>query len=153
MKGNYGYLGDLEEQARLISSVINSKNVEEATKLLLETAAAETALGSTYDRTIYAGMGLCQFDKKPFYYIRDRSNFLRDKIKRSLGIDINLVEWEHLRYNPFLSLLFCRLYYYLIPKPIPRTLKGRAKYWKRYYNTYLGKGTPSHYIKMAERFL
>jgi len=150
-RGNYGYLGDLEEQARLISECLNQKNAKYATALLLETAAAETHLGKVWDGTVYAGMGLCQFDRKPFYYVRSRSKMYRKKILECFGIDINRVEWEHLRYNPFLSLLFCRLYYLNIPKPIPTTLEKRARYWKKYYNSYFGKGTVSHYISSAKK--
>ncbi len=150
IKGNYGYIGDLHYQAHLISQCLNPANAEHATKLLLETAAAETKLGKVNDRTVYAGMGLCQFDKRPFYNVRARAQKYRKKILECFGIDIDLVEWEHLRYNPFLSLLFCRLYYLLIPKPIPVTLKGRAKYWKKYYNSYLGKGTTKHYVLMSK---
>ncbi len=151
--GNYGYIGNLREQAKIVSMAINPFNVDYAVALLLETAAAETALGTIVDKTVYAGMGLCQFDRKPFYYVRDKSMKYRKNIIEKIKIDLTLVEWEDLRYNPFLSLLFCRLYYFHIPKPIPTTIKGRAKYWKKYYNTYLGKGTIKHYIKMSNRFL
>ena len=32
------------------------------------------------------------------------------------------------------------------PDPIPKTPQDRAKYWKKYYNTVLGKGTPQKYL-------
>ena len=71
--------------------------------------------------------------------------------------NISLVEWEHLRYNPYLSLIFSRLLYRLatrkvdgkyISVPIPLTIEERAKYWKEFYNTEAGKGTPEHYLEM-----
>lgn len=44
--------------------------------------------------------------------------------------------------------LFTRLFYRLIPEAILETIEGRAKYWKKYYNTVLGKGTVEHYLEM-----
>lgn len=73
---------------------------------------------------------------------------MKDKIITDLGVDISLVEWEHLRYNPYLSLIFTRLLYRLVKESIPSTIEERAKYWKKYYNTELGKGTPEHYLEM-----
>ena len=124
-----------------------------AVELLLETAAAETGMGSVRDRTTGAGMGLTQFDQLPFEDIKRRSMSKRYAIEETLKIDISLVAWYDLRYNAFLSLLFTRLHYRLRPEPIPATREGRAEYWKQHYNTYAGAGTVSHYIAMCERYL
>ena len=150
-KPNYGWVKDLEAEAEAIVNVLGGGR--NAVNLILETSSAETALGQITDGTLYAGMGICQFDKKPFKYIKDKSLRFRNLILAELGVDIVLVKWDHLRYNSFLSLLFCRLYYMTIRKPIPATREGRAKYWKRYYNSYLGKGTPRHYLKMASVYM
>lgn len=48
--------------------------------------------------------------------------------------------------NIALQVAFCRLKYRRNPAPIPTTKKERAKYWKKIYNTELGKGTVKHYI-------
>ena len=84
----------------------------------------------------------------PFGDIQDRvKESDRKKIKIELGIDLDLIGWEHLRYNPLLCVLFTRLKYKKVPEEIPMSLEGRAKYWKKYYNTVAGKGTVEHYIK------
>ena len=122
---------------------------ENADKLLLETAKAETLLGKAKDNTpLKAGCGLCQFDPMPFEDVKKRSLKYRDKILEEMKIDIKLVEYEWLAYNPLLSFLFCRLKYKLIPEPIPETIEGRARYWKKYYNSVLGKGTIYHYLQV-----
>lgn len=77
---------------------------------------------------------------------------LKDKILTDLGVDISLVEWEHLRYNPYLSLIFTRLLYRPVTDPIPLTIEERAEYWKEFYNTKLGKGTPEHYLEMNKNY-
>ena len=93
-------------------------------------------------------------DDKPFRDIRDRNIKLRPKILKDLGIDIMLVEWDDLRYNQFLALLFTRLLYWLKGEAIPLTIEERAEYWKRHYNTYAptAKGTPEHYLEMNSKY-
>jgi len=126
-----------------------------ADELLLETMAAETGLGTVPDKTLGAGMGIAQFDKLPFEDVKKRVLASRngqrwaDDILEDFGIDIHLVEWDHLRYNPLLSVIFMRLKYKLLPQEIPGTVEGRALYWKNFYNSYLGKGTVEHYIKAS----
>ncbi len=150
---NYGltHFSHLQDFINVICGIVG-KNGGNANALVLETIATETSLGTLEDKTVGAGMGLSQFDKIPFYDIRDRTSpNLILKIKSELGIDIRVVEWEHLRYNPLLSVLFCRLFYKLIKEEIPSKLELRAMYWKKYYNTKFGKGTVEHYIKSVER--
>ncbi len=145
---NYGYINEplAKEMIAKVCDCLGG-NVHGA-DLVLETAYAETGLGTIKDRTLKAGMGICQFDNMPFYDVKSRSMRYRNKIKNELGIDIALVHWEHLRYNPYLSFLFCRLKYLLVSEKIPDTIEQRAKYWKKYYNSYLGTGTVKHYLKM-----
>lgn len=149
---NYGYINNetIKNQIDLICKCLGNGKNNTANLLLYETAKAETGLGSIEDKTIGAGIGICQFDKFPFDDLKKRSLTYKDKILKDLGVDISLVEWEHLRYNSFLSLLFCRLQYKPFNEEIPIDLKDRAKYWKKYYNTESGKGTIEHYIEMNQ---
>ncbi len=153
---NYGFLGNIEEQSKLICDCLGYGKNDKAHFLLKETACAESGAGKIKDRTIKAGMGICQIDNclpyHPFDDIKKRSLKYRDKILKDLDIDLNLVEWQHLRYNTFLSLLFCRLFYLPVNGEIPGTLKGRASYWKKHYNTEAGKGTESHYLYMVSKY-
>ena len=51
--------------------------------------------------------------------------------------------------NIALQAVFCRLKYkrdkYALPKS--SDLEAQAKYWKRVYNTHLGKGTITHFME------
>ena len=51
--------------------------------------------------------------------------------------------------NIALQAVFCRLKYkrdkYALPKA--NDLEAQAKYWKRVYNTHLGKGTVEHFME------
>ena len=48
------------------------------------------------------------------------------------------------------GIVFCRLKYRRVPKPLPSGVEECAKYWKRWYNSDLGKGTVSHFMELAE---
>ena len=93
-------------------------------------------------------MGLTQFDELPFNDIKNRCIKLKPQILKDLNIDITLVNWDDLRYNQFLALLFTRMLYWLKGDPIPESIEERAAYWKLHYNTKLGKGTIEHYLEM-----
>lgn len=143
------------DYARDVCMAISPRNHVVATKLLLETAAQETNIGLYRDPTPYrAGSGLCQHDLLPFIDIKNRT---RHKFKKIIldkfGIDINIVEWRELENSPLLSFIFCRLFYILKRPPIPSTRSGRAAYWKRHYNTRLGRGTTSEYMSNARKFI
>lgn len=121
---------------------------DKAVNLIVETAGAETNRGNVKDTTLYAGMGLTQFDKLPFQDTKNRtSEKNKQQVKDYFGIDIDLVEWEDLRYSPLLALIFTRLKYKLVPDAIPDNIEDRAKYWKKWYNSTLGKGTIEHYLQ------
>lgn len=151
---NYGVINliRINEDAQMICDCIGHGKFGTAKEMIIETAIAETGLGQIEDKTVGAGMGITQFDDKPFQDIRDRSIKLRPKILKELHIDISLVEWDDLRYNQFLALLFTRLHYWLKGDPIPATIEERAKYWKLHYNTKDGKGTVEHYLEMNRKY-
>ena len=151
---NYGVINlkRIDEDAQIICDCIGHGLYATAKEMIIETAIAETGLGQIEDKTVGAGMGLTQFDDKPFQDIRDRSIKLRPKILKELHIDISLVEWDDLRYNQFLALLFTRLHYWLKGDPIPARIEERAKYWKLHYNTVQGKGTSEHYLEMNRKY-
>ena len=49
-------------------------------------------------------------------------------------------------------IVFCRLHYRRIPKPLPHTIQEQSKYWKDYYNTASGSGTPEHFLSIVTRY-
>jgi len=69
-----------------------------------------------------------------------------EKIKKQKGIDWNSVTWEDL-WKPLYSGLSARLLLSTKAGKIPDTLEGQAEYWKKHYNSGVGKGTPEKFIK------
>lgn len=122
-----------------------------AALLLAETAAAESNYGRAVDTTLNSGFGVFQFDTAGYEDVKQRtSNTRKDAVFNAFGVDVNRVDAWTLQYSPLTGAIFCRLFYLLRPGAIPSTLEGRAAYWKKYYNTKLGKGTEAHYIKAAK---
>lgn len=142
------------ELAQKVCDVLGHGENGVAAALLLETAAAETGLGTFQDRTESNGFGLCQVDRIGVEDVQARTKE-RDiqAIRKAFGYDIKTIKPKDLNNDPLLSLIFCRLHYKLRPEIIPKSFAGRATYWKWFYNTKAGKGTPEHYMKSAEHHL
>lgn len=125
---------------------------DNAKKMLLETAAAETAMGEAVDSSWWTGIGLMQFDEIAFIDVQQRTSKARkEQVLKCFGIDIDRVVHTDLRWSPLLSVIFARLKYQLVPGMIPSTQTERAAYWKKWYNSSLGKGTPEHYVSAARK--
>lgn len=122
-----------------------------APQMLLETAAQETHLGLYRDPTPHgAGRGLFQCDPISFLDVQRRARQADvDLVAREFGFEIRRVEHSALDSSPLLAAVFCRLHYKLRPEVFPDTLHGRAQYWKKHYNTELGKGAPDEYVRNA----
>lgn len=154
----YGVINStqLKDTAVYVCDILGHGKNKKAVNLLLETAAAETAKGTIKDRTKFAGIGLMQFDKVGFDDVKARIRFADAAIiKDKMDIVVEWVEWEDLRYNPLLSLLFTRLKYKKVVEEIPNSIEGRALYWKVWYNSYHpnAKGSISHYLEANKRHI
>lgn len=120
----------------------------QAMELLLGTAATESKMG-LWLRQLGGGpaLGLWQIEPATEWdvwnnYLAFRPG-LRDVVRGwSRGGD------RELEYNHSYSCAIARLIYRRAPTPLPAAgdLEAQSKYWKRHYNTPLGKGTPEKYI-------
>tara|TARA_Y100001951_G_C11258481_1_gene250954 strand:+ start:364 stop:855 length:492 start_codon:yes stop_codon:yes gene_type:complete len=50
------------------------------------------------------------------------------------------------------GIIHCRIKYWRAPAPMPDSIEGYAKYWKKYYNTLLGKGEVKGFLKKVEKY-
>ena len=82
-------------------------------------------------------------------YVNYRKKY-KDALQE-LGCNFENLEFSLLS-NIAVQVAFCRLKYMRDPKPIPSAsnIEEQAKYWKRVYNTELGKGTVEHFVEMNE---
>ncbi|XP_068744281.1 uncharacterized protein [Montipora capricornis] len=112
-------------------------------KLLCRIAWVESKYGQdrrTY-RTGYHG-GIWQVDRIGHRETKTQSGLLKywNAIKTKLGIDWTRTTWSDLE-KPLYSGLAARLYLARISASIPTDLSSQAHYWKKYYNTYSGRGS------------
>lgn len=145
-----------DELRKLISDTLQGIGLysEDAVSLLMGTCAQESALGK-YRRQLGGGPALGVFQMEPATFRDICENFLRykpelqDKVKRVSGVEFfdagDLVD------NDRLAVCFARVHYLRVKESIPGDLRGWARYWKRYYNTPLGKGTEEEFIANFKR--
>ena len=69
-----------------------------------------------------------------------------DQLKDAYGIDLSQMSYEDLE-QPIIGAAFARAYLLTVPEPIPVSKREQSEYWKKYYNTALGKGTPERFVR------
>lgn len=89
-------------------------------------------------------LGICQVEKGTFDWL--------SQIYVGKFPELAKIQFIDLAYNDEISILLCRLRYLRDPNPIPSNLEGRAKYWKRIYNTTAGKGKPEEFIENYKKY-
>ena len=156
---------DIRSIIKKVSSTVGpTANLEE---LLTETINIESAMGKhpdTYTMYTDSKTGLrgsfsaVQLDEVRFNDIQKRleggkgvpqylTKFVQTIIDE-FGFDPRATKYEDLR-DDTKAVIFARLAYAMKKDPIPDTVQGRAKYWKKYYNSYHknAKGTIADYLR------
>jgi hypothetical protein len=133
--------------------------------LLLGTAAVESHLGEYLRQDNGPACGIYQIEEATHKYIfRDWLPIKKPELYKKVK---NLGSYGAAMYQPvdgFKSDLttnlayataICRLKYLTIPEalPEPNDVLGMAKYWKKYYNTPLGKGTEAHFLECYDKYV
>ena len=117
--------------------------------LIYEICGAETGFCTIEDKTLGAGNGAFQHDKIPFE--DNQSRYKQNdiiKIIDSFSINMEHIVWEDLKTDILIGAIATRLHFKPFKEEIPKDIVGRARYWKRYYNTEAGAGTVKHYLEM-----
>jgi hypothetical protein len=136
-----------------------------ATVLLLGTAATETHLGRWLRQNKGGpGRGLFSIENNNPNSGHDLVIKWLDNPKRKLLFDriwglrsnYSLITTEQeLTFNLAYQVAIARCMYLSIPRPLPKSndIEGMAIYWKKYYNSFLGKGTEQQFIDDYNRFV
>lgn len=128
-----------------------------AVELLMGTAAQESHLGTYLVQVGGPARGIYQME--PATHRDIWANFLtyngplRDKVDQ-LMVSFPLAI-DSLEGNLYYATAMARLVYYRDSKPLPKAgdLDGLAAYWKRVYNTKLGKGTVQEFKRNYMKFV
>ena len=141
-----------------ITSVLKELNLYsgDAVNLLMGTAAQESHLGK-YRKQLGGGPALGIFQMEPATFNDIVNNYLRYKPELASRIErvarISRFKAEDIENNDLLAICMARVHYLRVKEAIPSDLEGWARYWKRYYNTPLGKGTEEEFIANYKRLV
>ena len=135
-----------------------SFNTPEALALLFGTACAETLLKPRYQDFGGDAIGLFQIDYFTFKdlwerFIPNTRPALYSKIREKYSRFPNgEIYFEDLQLSDELCAVFARMKYAMNQEPLPPAdnIEAQALYYKKHYNTRLGKATPQSYIDRVQ---
>jgi len=125
---------------------------ESAVNLLLGTAAQESKMGYYIKQVKGPACGIYQIEPKTAEWLYDR---YEDHYLLAYRNTIHSIS-EQLVYDLAFQTVVCRLKYYSIKEPLPddpNDVWKLANYWKKHYNTHIGKGTPEEFVANYRRFV
>lgn len=133
-------------------------NSPSAVNLLLGTAAQESHLGRYLRQLHGSALGLYQIEPRTFESVWSRrietSYAMKARLRLMLGYE-GKPDVIRLASDLMLSTAICRLYYATFEEPLPdeNDVQALAEYWKKYWNTSLGKGRPEQFVENYHRYV
>lgn len=133
----------------------------EAEQLLLGTAAQESNFQYIDQITrngekIGPAVGLYQMERATHDDIWKSYIDLRPKLKKTVEQFLAPFpenKWEQMQGNHYYATAMARVFYLRFRSPLPKTLPDMAGYWKGYWNTKLGKGTPDQFVANYKKYV
>ena len=135
---------------------------DDAVALLMGTAAQETKLGSYIAQVGISmgkgGIGIYQCQKQAYDELWElfveSSKTMKAKVLLLTGYS-GKPPAVRMASDLVLATIMARLFYARILKPLPskKDVKAMGEYWKRYYNTQLGKGTVEEFMKNYQEYV
>ena len=147
---------DKDQLRSLIERVLRDSGLysESAVELLMLTAATESNLGQ-FIRQKGGGPALGIFQMEPSTYLDIWNNY----IKYGKCKNIKYMYYEHgsanIEWDMKHAILMARVHYLRVSEPLPPAdnIVALAGYWKKYYNTKLGKGTVDKAVSKYKRYV
>jgi len=126
-----------------------------AVELLVLTAATESHLG-TYLKQVGGGPAKGVYQMEPDTADDIWENYLayREPLAKRIESLVSDYYYNDLAYNLVYQTAMVRVHYFRVPESLPpNTPQALAEYWRKYYNTHLGKGTVekavADYLRLA----
>ncbi len=127
-------------------------------QLLLGTAIQESLLVHREQLNGGPALGLFQMEGEThtdcWVNYLDFRDGLADKVRQTLSPGEDPAA-ETMKINDGYAAAMCRVKYLRVPKALPPAddISGMADYWKQYYNTPLGAGTPDEFLEKWPQFV
>lgn len=121
-----------------------------AVHLLLGTAAQESRMGHYIAQIRGPALGIYQMEPTTYRDLWD--NFIKFRPELSARMHAvfgpsKALSADRMVYDLKYATAMSRIHYFRIKAALPTSLQGWAAYWKKYYNTPLGKGTEEEFIR------
>jgi len=123
---------------------------EDTEELLMLTAAVESNLGHYLNQNGGGpARGIFQMEPTTEQDIFDNYLVYNPSLLKKVREYQGLFPEKEMVYNLAYQIIMARIHYLRVPERLPSTddIEGVADYWKRYYNTYKGKGTVEKAVK------
>jgi len=131
---------------------------QKAVDLLLGTAAQESHLGYYLRQISGPASGIYQMEPNTYKdiwgnYLYYKPELVK-KIKMFYGEHVSN-NFEKITYDLRYATVMARIHYLRVAEALPEVgdVEGMANYWKKYYNTYKGKGITSDFIDNYQSFI
>jgi hypothetical protein len=128
---------------------------KEACQLIIGTGCQESQFKFIHQENNGPALGFFQCEYNTYRNIITDSFMydinMKHRFLAVLGVEL-VPEFNSLVWNMKLMCLVCRLHYHRFPAEIPEDLPGQAAYYKKYYNTIMGKATPEEYIENYNKY-
>lgn len=126
---------------------------EEAVELLMLTAAQETHLGRYFHQVRGPARGFFQVEPATerglLADLQKKGGTLWQKMQ---SLMLGSTRFLDMIYSVPYQVAMARYFYFTKPGAIPKELGAQADYYKKYYNTYLGKATVAEAIDNYRRY-
>ncbi len=128
-----------------------------AENLVIGTAVQESRL--RYLRQLQDGPARGLYQMEPDTHDDIWENYLAFRPELRAGVESFLAasqdRIEQLVWNFAYATAMCRVHYLRVPHPLPDAgdIAGLASYWKRHYNTELGRGTVDEFVRHYETYV
>lgn len=128
-----------------------------AENLLLGTAAQESRMGHYLVQVRGPALGIYQIEPTTHEDIYNSYLNYKDELREKVihFLAMNISSEKNLVFNLAYSTAICRIVYYRIPVSLPKynDVDGLAQYWKKYYNTPLGRGTVTEFVNNYNKYI
>lgn len=129
-----------------------------AENLVLGTCATESLMGEYIRQVDGPALGIYQMEPATHHDIYE--SYLSHR-KPLINQIMGYFGWQNppkdseLMNNIAYATLMCRIKYFRDSDPLPSAsdIRGLANYWKRVYNSVLGKGTPDDFINKYNKYV